>query len=134
MKSALRDRIAVEENLASVEREMERSKSAGPQGYEVIMNTEWVFSTDGETPSGKAFVENGRDNNNAVYFYVTLEEEPEEVLYTSPVLEVGDKIQSFALDKTPPIGTYRGIVTYCLLDETGSVTGQVNAGVVIRVE
>ncbi|MCR4806835.1 MAG: hypothetical protein K5857_04090 [Lachnospiraceae bacterium] len=108
----------------------EKTKRQGPVNYEVIMNTEWVFSEDGRT-AANVYVENSRDNKNTVIFTLALEDDPEDILYTSDMLETGKSITGIELDKEVRKGRNRGIVTYRLLDDEGNSVGDVKAGVTL---
>ncbi len=129
-----RSTIASRDTVDAVAESLERKKPAAPQSYEIVMNTEWVFSSEKGIPSENAYVENSRENECAVRFVVALDSSPEDILYRSPRLSPGDKLTDIILEKTLPPGTNKATVTYYMLDENGQETGEVKAGVTLRVE
>jgi hypothetical protein len=113
-----------------VSQDLEGKVKKRPGSYEVIMNTEWVFDTAG-TECKNAYIENSRDNTNTVRFLLTLEDKPDDILYTSDEIPVGDRITGIRLSKPVPSGRNKAIVTYQLLDDEGEKLGEVKAGVVL---
>ena len=95
--SEKRSTIASRDTVDSVAEEMDRRKPIAPQSYEVVMNTEWLFSADEEF-SSNAYVENSRENECPVRFEVALADAPEEVLYRSPELSVGESLSEIGLN------------------------------------
>ena len=83
--------------------------------YRSRMNTDWVFPGSGG-PSANAYVENPAGNTRTVFFDLFLQDTME-LVYTSPFIPVGAKLENFALDAHVPAGRYRGIVTYRLVDD-----------------
>lgn len=125
----LRSTVVNKDNVDNVSAGFEGRKR-GPQSYEVIMNTEWEFGEDG-MQSINAYVENSRDNNNAVRFTVALEDRPDKILYRSSEIPLGGKVTDIKLSEPVPKGRSKAIVTYMLLDERGKSTGEVKAGVTL---
>lgn len=93
--------------------------------YEVSMNTNWTF----QGSSSNAFVENVRNNTRTVYFDVKLADTGE-LVYSSPYIPVGTRIQGFTLDSQLNPGDYSGLVTYYLVDdnkdEVSNLTVRIN--------
>ncbi len=105
-----RPTVVTEQNVEEVIEAMDKPVTDGY--YEVSMNTKWTF--DGG--SSNAFVENATSNTRTVYFDVTLADTGE-LVYSSPYIPVGSKIENFALDAKLNPGAYNGIVTYHLVDD-----------------
>jgi uncharacterized Fe-S cluster-containing protein len=97
--------------------------------YEVGMNTTWTF--DGKTSD--AFVENSKNNNRTVYFDV-FRSDTKELVYSSPYIPVGDKIQNFALTADLEPGSYDGLVTYHLVDENNEEVSNLSVAVTLTVK
>jgi hypothetical protein len=105
--------VAVSEN---VEELREKANQPVEDGYyETRMNVEWKFPSSYE-PSTNAYVENSTNNKRTVYFDLTLAD-TKELIYSSPFIPIGAKLEKFALDSELPAGEYAGIVTYHLVDD-----------------
>jgi len=99
--------------------------------YTVKMTNDWVFDT-ATSPSQNVFVENTTRNSHTVYFDLILPE-TDEVLYSSPYMPVGAKIESITLDVLLPAGEYEPIVIYHLVDNDGNVLSTVSVRIFLRV-
>lgn len=130
----MRSRIASRDSVDLVASELDRERPGAPGSYEVIMNTEWLFRKANGGLSDNAYVENSRENKNAVRFTVALKESPEKLIYTSPVLKVGERLTDIKLESMPKEGSHGAVVTYELLDAEGKKTGEVKAGVTLTIE
>ena len=64
-----------------------------------------------------AVVENVETNTNDVYFDIVLENDEETVLYKSPVIPRGSRLEDIALDEPLEAGTHNCVVIYHLIDE-----------------
>lgn len=82
--------------------------------YQAVMSVEWTFE-DGSSVSSDAYVENSTKNQNDIYFDVKLENG--ELIYTSPIIKVGTRLDKIALDTQLSAGEYAAVVTYHLLDD-----------------
>jgi Na+-transporting NADH:ubiquinone oxidoreductase subunit NqrC len=102
-----------------------------PEYFTVVQNTEWTFP-DGNTESTNASVENDAENETPVYFDVIVDETGETV-YSSPILELGAKLEKFKLDKALGAGTYSCTIIYHLVDEEQNELTTVNVGTTITV-
>ena len=80
--------------------------------YQVKMNLAWVF----DKTSSNAYVENSKDNTRTVYFDV-FRADTNELVYSSPYIPVGEKIKGFVPKEALPKGSYKGLVTYHLVDD-----------------
>ena len=103
-----------------------------PQYFTVVQNTDWTFA-DGASPSINASVENDAENETPVYFDVVVDDTGETV-FSSPVLELGAKIEKFELDKPLEKGDYVCTVVYHLVDEEQNELTTVNVGTTIHIE
>lgn len=80
------------------------------------MNMVWVFPS-GKRTSTTAQIGNSVDNVCPVYFEVFLDDEEQTLLYSSPVLPVGKRLNKLKLDKALPDGEYSAICTFHLLKD-----------------
>lgn len=108
--------IVNEDNAEQVAEEILNEPPVAMGYYEVSMNFSWMFP-DGESPSSNAYVENKATNTNAIYFDVVLEEDESVVLYESPVLPLGTRINEIALAQDLDAGTYPCVIIYHLVDD-----------------
>ena len=99
--------------------------------YTTSMTVDWRFY-DGKSVSTTAVVENMKDNKRTVYFDVNLRSTGE-LVYSSPYLPVGAKLEGFALDKNLSKGDYPAVVTYYLVDDDHKVLTKVSVAVTIHV-
>jgi len=103
-----------------------------PKNYTVKQNSDWRFP-DGKSESTNAYVENSTSNETPVYFDLMVDATGE-VVYSSPVLELGAKIENFALDKPLEKGEYECTIIYHMVDENQNELTYVNVGVNVIVE
>lgn len=99
--------------------------------YTASMTVDWRFY-DGKSVSTTAVVENMKDNKRTVYFDVNLKSTGE-LVYSSPYLPVGSRLEGFALDKNLPKGEYPAVVTYYLVDDDHKVITTVSVAITIHV-
>jgi len=122
--------VAVPEN---VEELREKAKKPVEDGYyETRMNVEWNFPSSSE-PSTNAYVENSTNNKRTVYFDLTLSD-TKQLIYSSPFIPVGGKLEKFALDTQLPAGEYAGIVTYHLVDDDYEELTTVSVSVTLNIK
>lgn len=134
-KQAERKSVVTAENVDEVLENMQQIADTPedvPQSYIVTQNAEWIFP-DGDSPSTNAVVENDSLNETPVYFDLTIDETGE-VIYSSPILELGAKINAFSLEKPLDAGTYSCTVVYHLVDENQNELTTVNVGTSVIVE
>jgi cytoskeletal protein RodZ len=103
-----------------------------PTSYTVTQNSDWNFP-DGASASSNAYVENDPSNETPVYFDIVVDETGETV-YSSPVLELGAKLENIKLDKELPQGTYPCTMTYHLVDDQQNTLTTVSVGVNLVIE
>lgn len=122
--------VVTPENVDEVIEELEDKKVAIGT-YNVKMNPTWTFD-DGEATSTDAYVENSAVNNNDVRFTVE-QKDTEELIYSSPIIPLGSRLENIALDKVLPAGSYECIITYHLLDDNGEDSSSVKLNLNIVV-
>lgn len=130
-KEERRNVLVTPENVEDVLEEADNAQQAGY--YTVTMNPTWHFAT-GEEASYDAVVENVEKNTNDVYFDVVLEEDEEKVLYSSPVIPRGGRLEAIALDEALDEGTYSCVVIYHLVDEEQTTLSTLRVAINIIVE
>ena len=99
--------------------------------YTTCMTIDWNFH-DGKSASTTAYVENRTVNTHTVYFDVHLNSTGE-MVYSSPYLPLGSKLEKFALDVDLPAGDYPATVTYVLVDEDYNEVSAVSVAITIHV-
>lgn len=81
--------------------------------YMTSMSINWHFN--GLT-SKDAYVENAPENTRTVYFDLYRTDNGE-IIYSSPYIPVGEKLNGLTLDKALDDGTYETILVYHLVDD-----------------
>lgn len=124
--------VITEDNAEEALAEFLEGTSADiPQHYTVTQNSDWEFP-DGKSASTNAYVENDKDNETPVFFDIVVDETGETV-YSSPVLELGAKLEGITLDKELSKGIYPCTMTYHLVDDQQNTLTTVNVGVTLNV-
>lgn len=127
-----RNVVVTPENVESVLEELDDVQEPGY--YTVTMNPTWHFET-GKSVSYDAVVENVEKNTNDVYFDVVLENDEETVLYKSPVIPRGGRLEEIALeDDTLDVGTYNCVAIYHLIDEEQNTLSTLRVALEIVIE
>lgn len=99
------------------------------------MNMVWTFPS-GSAVSNNAQIGNSASNVYECYFEVYFDDEEQTLLYSSPVLPVGKRLDKLELNQVLPDGAYDALCTYHILDdedpnrELGTVTFAVSLMVV----
>lgn len=106
--------VVDESNLAEIKESIESKESEGM--FEVNMNTQWNFPT-GDSASSNAYLANGGANHLPLSFEIILENE---VIYSSTVIPVGNRIKEIVLDKDLDAGVYDAVCQYTLWNEDGT--------------
>jgi len=119
---------SVEDFVTEIE---ESTLSDIPQSYIVTQNSDWIFPS-ADQPTINAYIENDEDNETAVYFDLILASTGE-VIYSSPVLERGARLEGFTLTKPLENGSYECYVEYHLIDEDQNTLTTSTVGVTIQV-
>ena len=98
--------------------------------YTTSMTVDWYFD-NGKAVSTSSYVENHPVNTRTVYFDVTLEDG--ELIYSSPYLPVGERIEQITLKRDLDAGDYPAVCTYYLVDDDHKVLTHVSVAVTIHV-
>jgi hypothetical protein len=122
--------VATPENIEELRAKAEEPVQDGY--YETRMNVDWKFP-NARAESTNAYVENSTNNKRTVYFDLTLAD-TNELIYSSPFIPVGAKLEKFKLDVVLPAGEYAGIVTYHLVDDEYRDLTTVSVGVNLQIE
>lgn len=104
---------------------------AGDNMFEVKMNTTWNFP-DGASKSTDAYVANSTANHTPFYFQIT-DSASQEIIYTSPKLNIGSAVREFKLTQDLDAGSYDCVCMYHLLDANDVVTDTVRVTVKVNV-
>jgi hypothetical protein len=122
--------VATPENIEELREEANRPVEDGY--YETRMNVEWKFPSS-DAPSTNAYVENSTNNKRTVYFDLILSD-TKDLIYSSPFIPVGAKLEKFTLDAQVPAGEHKGIVTYHLVDDEYRELTTVSVSVTLLIE
>ena len=98
--------------------------------YTTSMTIDWYFD-NGKAVSTSSYVENAKENTRTVYFDVTLEDG--ELIYSSPYLPVGERIEQLTLNRDLDAGDYPAVCTYFLVDDDHKVITSVSVAITIHV-
>lgn len=129
-----RNVVITPENVESVLQEIDEAQRTVDAGYyTVTMNPTWHF-TSGNEASYDAVVENVETNTHDVYFDIVLESDEEKVLYKSPVIPRGGKLQEITLDETLDAGSYDCVAIYHLVDENQNTLSTLRIALEMIVE
>lgn len=127
-----RNVVITPENVESVLDEIDEAQVE--EGYyTVTMNPTWHFSTGSEA-SYDAVVENVETNTNDVYFDIVLESNEEKVLYKSPVIPRGGRLEEIQLDELLDKGSHNCVVIYHLIDEEQNTLSTLRVALNIIIE
>jgi cytoskeletal protein RodZ len=110
----------------------EDTASDAPSSYTVTQNGVWTFE-NGDAETQDAYVANDVENETPIYFDLIVDETGE-TIYSSPVLELGAKLEKFRLDKHLDKGSYDCTVLYHLVDENQNTLTTTRIGVQVLVE
>lgn len=91
-------------------------RKASEARFTTDMNMIWTFPS-GSAVSNNAQIGNSASNIYECYFEVYLDDEEQTLLYSSPVLPVGKRLEELKLEQVLPDGTYDAICTYHILDD-----------------
>lgn len=125
--------VVTRDNVDEVIAQMDASDRTPIGSYEVVMNTAWTFP-DSSSVSPNAYVENSVNNRNAVFFTITPEDDSANVIYTSPEIPIGGKLQNIKLEKSLGKGTHNTLLKYHLLDDNGKETQSVTVKLKVTIQ
>lgn len=131
-----RNVVITPENVERVLQELEESseqESVAPGYYTVTMNPTWHFMSR-DAVSEDAVVVNAEANTNDVYFDVVLKEDEEKIVYKSPVIPIGGRLEGIALDEPLEAGQHDCVVIYHLIDEEQNTLSTLRVAITIVVE
>lgn len=129
-----RNVVVTPENVESVLEEIDQAQeTVAPGYYTVTMNPTWHFATSSEA-SYDAVVENVEANTNDVFFDIVLESDEEKILYQSPVIPRGSRLEEITLEESLEAGTYDCVVIYHLIDEEQNTLSTLRVALQIIVE
>lgn len=118
------------ENLDEVKEQL--AQPVEDADYTTSMTIDWNFY-DGKSVSTNAYVENAIENQRTVYFDVNLTSTGE-LVYSSPYLPVGEKMEGIALDKQLSKGDYPAILTYHLVDDNHEEITTVSVAITLHIQ
>lgn len=121
--------LVTTENVDEVEANI--GKVSADNSYRAIMSVEWTFE-NGTAKSADAYVENSITNSRTIYFDVNLSS-TNELIYSSPYLPLGSKLNNITLIKDLDAGDYPALVTYHLVDDDQNVIANVSLAITVHV-
>ena len=109
-------------------------QKAADARFTTDMNMVWTFPS-GSAVSTNAIIGNSASNLYECYCEVYLDDEEQTLLYSSPILPVGKRLDQLELDEVLPDGTYDAVCTYHLVDDEDpeKELGTVSFGVSLMV-
>lgn len=128
-------RVVTDDNVDEILNDMNNQDDAS---YTSEQNSNWEFAS-GNDVSENAFVRNNERNKHPVYFTVNLRNDDSsqgDLIYTSPTLNVGEKVDQIKLQKALPKGDYPAILEYHILDETNNNEEKtsVMTGIILHIQ
>lgn len=91
-------------------------QKAADARFTTDMNMIWTFPS-GSAVSNNAIIGNSASNLYDCYFEVYLDDEDQTLLYSSPILPRGKRLDQLKLDQILPDGTYDAVCTYHIIDD-----------------
>ncbi len=128
-KNQKRDIVVTPDNVEEI---LEQMKETNPDNsYTASMNVDWYFE-DSSTPSDNSYVENAPENGRTVYFDILLAD-TNEMVYTSPYIPVGSRLENIALQSDLEAGDYEAVCLYHLVDDDNNEVSTVSIAVTLHV-
>ena len=124
-----RGTVVTEDNLDEIREALARPPEDAY--YMSSMSVEWTFDR-WDRPSRDAYVENSESNERTVFFDVFLDG-TRELIYSSPYIPVGGKLEDFALDTEVQAGEYTATVVYFLVDDDYEVITDVSVMIWLNI-
>lgn len=125
--------VVTRENAEEIAEDFLSEPAPAPQYYEVTMNNVWHFP-DGASPSTDAVVENSTENSTDVYFDVLMADDETNVIYASPIIPLGERVEKFQLERNLDAGTYPCVCVYHLVDANQRTLSTLRVAVTVIVE
>jgi uncharacterized membrane protein YdfJ with MMPL/SSD domain len=128
--------LVTEDNVEEVVKELDEQYEAeqnAPGSYTVTMWTTWNFK-DGSEPSYDGYVINVEENTNDVYFDIVMADNEDDVLYSSPIIPRGGRLDGIKLNRDLDAGTYNTVCIYNLVDENQNSLSQVRVYLTLVIE
>ena len=128
--------LVTEDNVEEVVKELEEQDDAvknAPGSYTVTMWTTWHFK-DGSEASYDGYVINVEENTNDVYFDIVMADNEDDVIYRSPIIPIGGRLDEIILDRDLDAGTYETVCIYNLVDENQNSLSQVRIYLTLVIE
>ena len=122
----------VEEVVEEIQ-ELEEIKKVAPGYYTVTMFTTWHFK-DGSEASYDGYVINVENNTNDVYFDIVMAEDESQILYSSPIIPIGGRLNEIKLNRDLDAGTYDTVCIYHLVDEEQNDLSEVRVYLTLVIE
>lgn len=124
--------VVIPDNVEQIVSQLEQQEYTPIGSYEVTMNNDWVFP-DGNSPSTNAYVENSVNNQNTIFFTISLSGEEDDI-YKSPYMQVGSHLENIKFDKKLDAGSYDAVLTYHLVDDAQKELSHVSVSITITVQ
>lgn len=128
-KNQKRDIVVTPDNVEEILEQM--AESNPDTSYTASMNVDWYFA-DSSTPSDNSYVENAPENGRTVYFDILLASS-NEMVYTSPYIPVGSRLESIALQSDLEAGDYEAVCLYHLVDDDNQEVSTVSVAVTLHI-
>lgn len=93
----------------------ESEETVGLGFYEAKMSTDWVFDSKTLKSTNEVYIANADENVYDMYFDL-VDESSDTIIYTSPVIEIGDALEELTLDTPLEPGKYTCLMVHHLLD------------------
>ena len=129
LSTGARGTLITMENLDDVRAELARPLE--DTSYTAIMNVEWTFPR-WDMPSANAYVENSTMNTRTVFFEL-VHDGTGEIIYSSPYIPLGGRLEYFALDTEVPAGQHTATLIYFLVDDDMDVITDVSVRVWLNI-
>lgn len=129
--------LVTEDNVEGMVQDLVEQQELGgeaPLDFTVKMYFTWHFK-NGEEASYDSYVENVDYNPNDAFFDIVLAEDESQVLYSSPIIPRGGKLDGIKLNRNLDAGTYDTVCIYNLVDENQTpINRQVRVVLTLVVE
>ncbi len=125
-----RDMVVTPENVNDILAQVNQHNSDA--SYTTSMNVDWYFE-NGTSASSNSYIENPAKNSRTVYFDVLLKD-TQELVYTSPYIPVGSRVEHIALQSNLSAGVYPAVCVYHLVDDDKNEVASVSVAVTLHIQ